>query len=220
MLGATGAVGTEVVQSLRGDARLTKLALLGRRELSGVAQSTITQHRIDVLNPDSYASLLSGYQCAICTLGVGEPSSVSREEFLRIDKQAVIDFATACRQSGVEHFQLLSSVGADARSRSFYLRSKGELNESLEALNFRRLSLFQPSMIITPVNRYGISQALTLALWPGLSRILFGPLQKFRGIDVSTLGKAMALNSWSEGRGVERLHWDEMMSLYTTGQHE
>ena len=63
------------------------------------------------------------------------------EGFLRIDKQAVLDFATICRQSGVEHFQLLSSVGANAQSRSFYLRSKGELNDALQALKFKRLSM-------------------------------------------------------------------------------
>ena len=200
MMGATGAVGGEVVRALSGESALEKLTLLGRRELSEFDKDNIEQHCIDILNPESYQMLISGHQCAICTLGIGEPSKASKEDFLRIDKQAVLDFATACRQAGVEHFQLLSSVGADARSRSFYLRSKGELNDALRALNFKRLSLFQPSMIITPHNRYGVSQALTLAIWPTLSRIMFGSLSKLRGIDVSDLGTAMASNSLVERR--------------------
>lgn len=217
MLGATGAVGGEVVQALRNEPRLAKLALLGRRESSGLAQDNIEQHRIDVMNPESYASRLGGYQCAICTLGVGEPSRVSKEDFLRIDKQAVLDFATACREAGVEHFQLLSSVGADAQSRSFFLRSKGELNDALLALNFKRLSVFQPSMIITPNNRYGFTQAMTLALWPTLSRLMVGSLRKYRGIDVDKLGGAMAYNSLNEGSGTGYLHWNEIMALYLQG---
>ncbi len=215
MLGATGAVGGEVVQALCDEPRLAKLALLGRRKVSGLAQENIEQHRIDVMNPESYASRLDGYQCAICTLGVGEPSRVSKEDFLRIDKQAVLDFATACREAGVEHFQLLSSVGADARSRSFFLRSKGELNEALLALNFKRLSIFQPSMIITPDNRYGFTQAMTLALWPTLSRLMVGLLSKYRGIDVDKLGCAMAYNSVNDGSGSEYLHWADIMALYS-----
>ncbi|ASJ70913.1 NAD(P)H-binding protein [Granulosicoccus antarcticus] len=214
MMGATGAVGSEVVAALRSEPGLGKLALLGRRELAGINQENIEQHCIDILNPESYQALLSGYQCAICTLGIGEPSKVDKQDFLRIDKQAVLDFATHCRQAGIEHFQLLSSVGVDAQSRSFYLRSKGELNEALLALNFKRLSLFQPSMIITPNNRYGFSQALTLALWPALSHIMVGPLRKFRGIAVEKLGTAIARNSQCKtSTGVEVLHWQEFMAL-------
>ena len=178
--------------------------------------SNIEQHRIDILNPESYKALVAGHDCAICTLGIGEPSKASKEDFLRIDKQAVLDFATVCRQSGVEHFQLLSSVGADASSRSFYLRSKGELNDALKALDFKRLSLFQPSMIITPENRYGFTQALTLAVWPTLSRMMIGPMSRFRGIAVSDLGTAIADNCLAEGAGLEALHWKQMTALTTS----
>ena len=213
MLGATGAVGSEVVRALSGEPTLERLTLLGRRELPGFNQKNIEQHRIDVLKPDSYQALLSGHQCAICTLGIGEPSKASKEDFLRIDKQAVLDFAALCRQSGVEHFQLLSSVAADAKSRSFYLRSKGELNDALKALNFNRLSLYQPSMIITPHNRYGFTQAITLAAWPTLSRVMFGPFSKFRGLAVADLGTAIANNCLSQRTGSETLHWKEIMAL-------
>lgn len=117
---------------------------------------------------------------------------MSKAEFVHIDKDVVIAFATICKQNGVRHFELLCAVGADSKSRSFYLRIKGELEDALVALNFERLSLFQPSMILTPTNRYGIQQALTLTFWPMLSPLLFGPLRKFRGVRVETLGAAMA----------------------------
>ena len=215
LMGATGAVGSDVVRTLSKVSTLEKLTLLGRRELAGVVQENIEQHQIDILRPDSYKGLLHGHRCAICTLGVGEPSKVSNEEFLRIDKQAVLDFAILCRQSGVEHFQLLSSVGADARSRSFFLRSKGELNDALKALEFKRLSLFQPSMIITPHNRYGFTHAVTLAIWPTLSQLMVGPFKNLRGIAVSDLGAAMANNTVQQSAGVEHLHWEQIMALTT-----
>ena len=125
----------------------------------------------------------------------------------------MIAFAKICKQSGVRHVELLGAVGADSKSRAFYLRVKGELEEALVALNFERLSLFQPSMLLTPTNRYGIQQALTLAFWPGLSRVLIGPTRKYRGIRIEALGAAMANNLATAGQGVETLHWDQFTAL-------
>ena len=132
---------------------------------------------------------------------------------MKIDKTAVLDFAIACKSNGVKHFQLLSSVGVSASSRSFYLRTKGELIEALEALKFERLSIFQPSMILTPTNRYGFSQAIVLKVWPKLDFILQGKAQKYRGIKVEELGKAIANNILTTGAGTEHLQYEQFKSL-------
>lgn len=212
-IGATGAVGGEVVRVLLTMPSIERLTLLGRRPLNGVSAPVVQQRTVDVPDAPTYQHLLAGHQVAICTLGVGEPSKVSKEEFVRIDHDAVVAFATACRAAGVQHFQLLSSVGADAGSASFYLKTKGRLQEALKKLNFERLSLFQPSMILTPTNRYGWSQGLMLSVWPWLNPVLVGGLRKFRGIPVATLGAAIARSVTRAGRGTEVLTWDEITQL-------
>jgi hypothetical protein len=68
-------------------------------------------------------------------------------------------------------------------------------------------------MILTPANRYGMSQALMLAIWPRLRPVLVGPLRKYRGIPVERLGRAIALNVKAPGTGVEILHWDAIEQL-------
>jgi len=213
MLGATGAVGTEVVSTLITMSELASLTLLGRREVEGISHDGLHQYKADIFDPSSYAMHLDGHTTAICTLGVGEPSKVSREDFVRIDKLAALDFATACKSAGVKHFQLLGSIGSDAASRSFFLRTKGELENALKALDFERLSLFQPSMILTPENRYGLTQALTLWGWPKLNFLLTGSRTKYRGIKVATLGRAIALNAHLDKSGVETLRWDDFQAL-------
>ncbi len=215
LLGATGAVGQEVLRALLDLPQAVQLTTLGRRPVNTPAHARLQQRVVDVHTPASYAPWLQGQQAAICTFGVGQPSQVSRSEFLRVDKDAVLAFAVACKQAGVEHFELLGSVGADAASRSHYLRTKGELRDALVALQFKRLSIFQPSMILTPANRYGLSQALTLALWPKLTFLLGGGLRKYRGIAVGTLGAAMARNLFVPGPALEILHWPEFMALST-----
>lgn len=213
MIGATGAVGTEVVRNLLTLDSVESLTLLGRRELSALSHPKIGQHLVDPLDPATYRQHLAGARAAICTLGVGQPSKISKAQFLKIDRDAVLDFGRAVREAGAAHFQLLSSVGADASSASFYLRSKGRLEEGLRELGFKRLSLFHPSMILTPANRYGVSQAITLAVWPRLKPLLAGPLRKFRGIEVERLGRAMALNLERRVEGEEVLEWDGIVAL-------
>lgn len=213
MIGATGAVGGHVARTLVNMAGLGSLTLLGRRQLEGLSGDRLHQGVIDLSDPTSYRTLLPGHDTAICTLGVGQPSKITKEEFVEIDKRIVLDFASACRDSGVRHFELLGSVGANARSRSFYLRTKGELEDGLRDLAFERLSLFRPSMIITPTNRYGILQGIALLVWPWLHPVMAGRFRKYRGIHVDRLGRAMAANLKRSGRGVEILDWDAIDSL-------
>jgi uncharacterized protein YbjT (DUF2867 family) len=213
MMGATGAVGGHVVAALQALPQLGKLTILGRRLLPGPFAPAIKQEIVDVLDPWSYRHLVTGHEIAICTLGVGQPSKVSEAEFVKIDRDAVIAFATACKQSGVKHFELLGAVAADSKSRSFYLRTKGELQDALVALNFERLSVFQPSMILTPTNRYGAAQGILLAIWPIVSVLFVGPLRKYRGIPVATLGTAIAANLFTQGPGVEILQWPDFVAL-------
>jgi len=214
MLGATGAVGGEVVKKLLQLSTASDILLLGRNFIQGISSDQILQQRIDVTMPSSYRSLITKQQVAICTLGIGQPSKVTKETFVAIDKKAVLDFALVCKQSGIRHFQLLSSVGINASSKaSFYLKVKGELVEELKALNFERLSIFQPSMILTPSNRYGFVQGVTLKIWPLLKPFLQGSLKKYRGVLVEELGSAMALNIQQAKTGVEYLTWQDFDRL-------
>lgn len=213
MIGATGAVGGQVVRVLAQMPCVERITLLGRNLLADSESKKIEQHIVDVLDSATYEQFAAGHTTAICTLGVGQPSKVTKEEFLKIDRDAVLDFAAACKEAGIDHFQLLSSVGADPASSAYYLRAKGELEQGLMELRFDRLSLFHPSMILTPKNRYGPVQGLTLVVWPWLKPLLFGPLRKFRGIRLDRLGRAIALNTDRNQTGVEVLEWDDFYAI-------
>jgi putative NADH-flavin reductase len=213
MLGASGAVGTETLQALLQVKNIRPLTLLGRKSISTINVDFVQQHKISIFETSSYRDYLPGHNAAICTLGVGEPSKMSKEEFVKIDKIAVLNFAVECKKAGIKHFELLASVGIHPKSKSFYLRTKGELVEELKALNFARLSIFQPSMIFTPINRYGIAQAITLKVWPLLKPFLMGRLRKYRGISVKVLGQAMAKNLFLEGKAYEILQCNEFYSI-------
>lgn len=212
-MGATGAVGGEALKDMLSLPSVERISSLGRREVDSIRSPQLQQHLVDVTDPESYQSFLLGHDAAVCTLGVGQPSKVSKEVFLRIDKDAVFDFASGCREAGITHFSLLASVGINAKSRSFYLRSKGELVEAIGKMGFERFSVFQPSMILTPENRYDWVQGVMLKVWPLLHPILAGDWKKYRGVKVEVLGAAIARNLLSPGKGEERLEWEDFQRL-------
>lgn len=215
MIGASGAVGGHALNRLLDMPEISKVTILVRRKVE-VESRKLFQHVVDLESPSSYSALIAGHQIAICTLGVGQPSKVTREEFQKIDHDVPLAFATACRKARVGRFVLLASVGADAKSRSYYLRGKGALEDGLRALNFHGLSLIHPSMILTPENRYGWSQGLMLAVWPKLNPLLSGRLRKFRGVTVEVLGRAVAQSTTVASEGEEMLEWDSIRRRATS----
>lgn len=213
-LGATGAVGSVAFHRLITLTEVAKVLALGRRKIDAEKSiPNLKQEIIDIHKPDTYSDLIENYCTAICTLGVGAPSKLSKEDFVTIDKTAVLEFAQVCKSKGVKHFQLLSSVGASSSARNFYLRTKGELINELVKMHFERLSVFQPSMILTPTNRYGFTQYLTLKIWPKLDFFLRKGLRKYRGIKVEILGRAIINNAFLEKDGVEYLQYDDFLNL-------
>ena len=218
LLGATGAVGRHVLAEALRSPAYARVTTLGRRPVDlaeGEAPpGKLAQHVVDLQDPASYRSLVEGHTTAICTLGVGQPSKTTREEVWKVEIDYVMGFAAACKDAGVRHFSLMTSVGANARSRFYYLRLKGTQEERAKALGFQRTSLFRPSMLLTPQNRYGASQAVLLAVWPRIDGLLAGPLRRYRGIRVEDLGRAIARNAAREAPdGAEILEWDDFKRI-------
>jgi hypothetical protein len=85
----------------------------------------------------------------------------------------------------------------------------------LKDLGFERLSLFHPSMITTPTNRYGVSQAIVLAVMPYLDRLLVASLNQLRSISAERLGVAVAKNLFTTcgDNTVDVLHWKDFIAL-------
>ena len=224
VLGATGAVGSQAVAAAIVSRGFAVVTTLGRRALTlpmpsptdAHADPRVVQHIVDVADPKTYESHLAGHDVAICTLGLGQPSKTSKEEFQRVDRDCVLAFAQACRRQGTRHFTLLPAVGANPASSVFYLRVKGEIEALVRELRFERTTFFRPSMLLTDENRYGWSQGLMLAMFPRIEGLLAGPLRKYRGIRVDQLGRAMITNALraTTSPGVVEIHeWDAIKAL-------
>jgi uncharacterized protein YbjT (DUF2867 family) len=89
--------------------------------------------------------------------------------------------------NGIENYILVSSIGADANSSSFYLRTKGELEQKLSALGFAKLVCVRPSLILGNREEFRFGEKLGVVLDTILSPLMIGPLKKYRGVHVDKI---------------------------------
>ena len=94
-------------------------------------------------------------------------------------------------RAGAQNFVLISSVGAAMGSRSFYLRTKGEIEHNVEQLGFSRVDILRPGLLrgMRGSDRR-LRERLGIALSPLTDRILQGPARKFRSLDAGLVARA------------------------------
>lgn len=149
LIGATGAVGRDLLHLLLADEQYQTVTILVRRE-PDLSHPKLTTHLIRFDYPEEWAPYLAGADVAFSCLGTTLHDAGSPSAQHQVDYGYQWEFARAARQAGVPQFVLVSSIGADSRSRSFYLRMKGQLEESVQALDFPRLVIARPPMLIRP----------------------------------------------------------------------
>ena len=154
LIGATGAVGKDLLQALLEDARYTEVVAFARRAL-GVQHEKLREHTIDFDAPATWQELVKG-DVLFSTLGTSLKQAGSKEAQRHIDYDYQLTFAKAARANGVKSLVLLSSIGADSKSSIFYLRLKGELDDAVRDLGFDSLSIVRPpSLIRAKSKRFG-----------------------------------------------------------------
>jgi len=145
LLGATGLVGREVLRQALDDQRITRIVAPTRRAL-GQQHARLENPVVDF---DALPQEAPWWACdgAICTLGTTMRRAGSREAFLKVDHDYVVESARLARRHGARSFALVTALGASTNSPFFYPRVKGEVERSVEAIGFPSLTIVRPNFI-------------------------------------------------------------------------
>ncbi|MEG0882467.1 MAG: NAD-dependent dehydratase [Janthinobacterium sp.] len=144
LVGATGLVGSEVLRLALTDARVSRVVAPVRKALPAHPKLDAPLVDFDRLPADA-----PWWQAdaVICTLGTTMTLAGTRQVFSRVDHDYPLAVARLALAAGTRTYALNSAAGANAASRFFYNRVKGELERDLEALGFRSLTLVRPGLI-------------------------------------------------------------------------
>lgn len=148
LLGATGLVGSHLLQGLLADDTCGKVMTLARSPVNvDSASGKLDARIVDFERPAQWRDQVAVDQ-VICALGTTIKKAGSRRAFRRVDFDYPMCVAQAARNLGCRHFLLVSALGANPNSRIFYNRVKGELEAALLTLEFDSLSIFRPSLLL------------------------------------------------------------------------
>ena len=145
ILGATGQVGQELLKLALRHPEISRVVTPTRRALTPHANLDNPLVDFEALPEDATwwkADL------ALCALGTTLRQAKSRAGFYRVDHDYVLAAAGLAQLAGTPTFGLVSSLGADASSRLYYLRAKGETEQALSTLGFESLIVVRPSLLI------------------------------------------------------------------------
>jgi uncharacterized protein YbjT (DUF2867 family) len=147
ILGATGLVGSECVRQFAESPRFGRVLALVRRPLAGTKSTRLASHVIDFERLDDAAEHFR-VSHIVCALGTTIKQAGSQERFRRVDHDYPLAAARLGAREGARHFLLVSALGASARSRVFYSRVKGEVEEAIRALPYRSVTIARPSLLL------------------------------------------------------------------------
>jgi uncharacterized protein YbjT (DUF2867 family) len=144
LAGASGLVGRELLQLLLASPEYGLVHSLLRRAGAGGASAKLRELVV------SFDDLPALPACDDVFVALGTTIKVAGSEaaFRRVDYDYVVAVAAAGRQAGARRLGIVSALGADAQSRVFYNRVKGEMEQAVAGLGYESVVIAQPSLLM------------------------------------------------------------------------
>ena len=209
VIGATGLVGSSLVDLLMNDEHFQKVKAFARRPTER-KNSKLEEYLINFDQPEEWKSLVKG-DVLFSSLGTTIKKAGSQQEQYKIDFTYQFSMAEVAARNGVETYVLVSSAGADSRSGIFYSRMKGELEEAVKKLPFSRIIILQPGILDGDRNESRPLEKLSIFIAGGLKYI--PGLKKYRPVHAKIVARAMINASVSESPGIKTLALEEVFEL-------
>jgi len=187
LLGASGLVGGHLLDGLLADEGCASVTAIVRRPLG-------REHpRLEevALGPAGLPEQAIACDDVYCALGTTRARAGSREAFEAVDRVLVQRLASFALDGGARQFLLVSSIGADPRASSFYLRVKGAAEGELAGLGYESLQVFRPSLLLGDRIEHRLGERMAGAAARAMAFLMVGPLRRYRAIEASTVARAM-----------------------------
>ena len=188
VVGATGLVGSHLVQLLCESEEYISVKVLTRRKLDYEHEKLVER----IVNFDGLAE--SDFDFAhevFCCLGTTIKKAGTKEQFEKVDVEYPLTVASLAKKRGIRHFIVISAMGANDKAFAYYSRVKGKLEKELIDLDLPQLSIVRPSLLIGQRKEFRLGEKAGEVALNVRNPLLIGPMKKARSIEASQVALAM-----------------------------
>lgn len=208
VIGASGLVGSALVNKLVTADHVDKVITLTRRSIIHSSKK-VENHIVNFDRLEDASSLFEADFLFSC-LGTTRSQAGSITAQREVDLEYQFKTALLAAQNGIPHYLLISSSGANAKSHNPYLKMKGELEQRVQSLGFKRISIFQPSLLMGQRNELRVAEKIGSWVMPILSFI--PGLRRYRPITGEKVAEKMRQVSQQSGESLEYFRLDELFT--------
>jgi uncharacterized protein YbjT (DUF2867 family) len=189
IFGSSGLIGNELLNVIKQNNNYNKIKLFVR-SVPNNNDSKVEIIHTDFNNLEKNKDLMVGDDCFFC-IGTTKKDTPDKNEYRRIEYNIPVDIGKIVKLNSVKSFIYVSSLGANPNSSGSYLKNKGEAEEELNKLNFSKLIIIRPSILLGNRKVFRLGECIGIFVMKVLSIFFLGSLKKFKPIQAQNVAKAM-----------------------------
>lgn len=209
IIGATGLVGSELLELMEEDDRVEKIELLSRRELE-LKTMKVVNHVIDF---DKIEALPVGADLDTLFIAFGTTlkTAGSKKEQWKVDVDFPVKIMKLSKLKGIKRCVLISAMGVSSYSPFFYSRMKASLDKQARAIGFEKLVIIKPSVLegLRKEERFGESVSVKVGNVIGKT----GLIDKYRPVSALKVAKCMLQSEFELPNGIHEIHSGQIRSI-------
>lgn len=188
VFGGTGLVGSHLVKLLCDSDEYVSVTAIARRKLDFAhPKLTVKLRSLDELEQADieYADEI------FCCLGTTQKKAGTRAAFEKVDVEYPLQIASLAKKCGIQHYIVITAMGANEQSPFYYNRVKGKLEKELIALDLPQLSIVRPSLLVGERQEFRLGEKMGEFVLKALNPLMIGSMRKYRFIPAAQLALAM-----------------------------
>ena len=191
VIGATGATGRELVQLLVTNKQYDNIKLFSRSSIE-IKHSKIKEYLGNLFEFDQFKDDFWGDE-VYCCIGTTQKQTPDKNIYALIDFGIPVSAAKMAKENNINTFLVVSSLGANSNSKTFYTKTKGEMENAVLEVGIKHTYIFRPSLLLRKTKEPRIAEKIAGVVLKTVGVLLVGNLRKYRAIDTNVVAKAMII---------------------------
>ena len=189
IFGSSGLIGNELFKNILLNNSYDKIKVFVR-SIPEINNPKVEIIKTDFFNLEQYKDKIIGDDCFFC-IGTTKKDTPDKEEYRRVEYNIPVNVAKIAKANSVKSFYYVSSIGANPNASSNYLKNKGQVEGELKNLNFSKLAIIRPSLLIGNRKSFRLGEVIFTPVMNTLTLFAFGSLKKYKPIKIQNVVKAI-----------------------------